>query len=659
MIIGQNSLGFKVKNTDIKVGLPYTRNFPKRKKEFYVIADLPFYVEHFLVRPLMKVKEKGLISSFWALDNKEEIQKLKERIVRLRKIYTFNEKVKAKEIPPLVYPYKLEPFPHQRIGTSLLIANKAYALFMEQGTGKTKTVIDALNYLYEKKGYSKVIVFAPNSVIYSGWGGDIECNQTVPYRLFYATEGNRAEKRTKMMQWVKADDKALNYLFLSYDFWWRLFPYLRSDVDQLRVKYSKFLDKLAKKFRKAITSPTKREKLLKELNEVLPQATGKLKELAMDAIVALEVMNAVEILVCDESQKIKNYSANRTKAVIALGFNADRRYLLTGTPITNSPTDLFSQGKTLHSFMFNTKTAFEGYFTTVTNPESRYGGRKVLRSDREQEFQWLMNGFAYIVKKDEVLKDLPPKMFIRRDVLLSKKTTKHYLEMERDLATLIETVKDKSKEEIFSYAGSVLSKVIRLNQMASGFIVDENGTSHPLGDEKLKVVEEILEERGPEKKTVIWGVYTWEIERTVKYLKKKGYKVASITGSTPTKARRDIIKDFQEGNLQIIVANPATLGAGVTLTAADAAIYMSLTYKLEDFLQSQDRIHRIGQGAQQVEYFILLSRLNPEEPRAKGRETKTIDRAIYKALKDKQRIADDVVRFAMQYFEVIPEGTPV
>jgi len=658
MIIGQNNLGFKVKNTDIKVGLPYARNFPKRKKDFYTIADLPFYVEHFLARPLIKLKEKGLIKTFWALDDKEEIQKLKERIVRLRKIHAFNEKIKAKETPPLVYPYKLEPFSHQRIGTSLLIANKAYALFMEQGTGKTKTVIDALNYLFEK-GYSKVVVFAPNSVIYSGWGGDIEANQTVPYRLFYATEGSRADKRAKIMQWIKADDKVLNYLFLGYDFWWRLFPYLRSDTEQLRLKYSKFLDKLAKKFRAAITSPVKREKLLEELEEVLPQTTGKLKELVVDSITALKVMDTVEILVCDESQKIKNYSANRTKAVMALGFNADRRYLLTGTPITNSPTDLFSQGKTLHSFMFNTKTAFEGYFTTRANPNGRYGGKKVLRSDREQEFQWLMNGFAYIVKKDEVLKDLPPKMFIKRDVLLSRKTTKHYLEMEQDLATLIENVKDKSKEEIFSYAGSVLSKIIRLNQMVSGFIVDENGTPHPLGDEKLKVVEEILEERGPEKKTVIWGVYTWEIERTVKYLKKKGYKVASITGSTPTKARRDIIKDFQEGSLQVIVANPATLGAGVTLTAADAAIYMSLTYKLEDFLQSQDRIHRIGQDAQQVEYFILLSRLNPEESGAKGRETKTIDRAIYKALRDKQRIADDVVRFAMQYFEVIPEGAPV
>ena len=150
---------------------------------------------------------------------------------------------------------------------------------------------------------------------------------------------------------------------------------------------------------------------------------------------------------------------------------------------------------------------------------------------------------------------------------------------------------------------------------------------------------EILEEIGKEP-VVIWANYKAEISMLYKELKKAKYNVRTITGETSIKERGEIIRDFQAGNIDVLVANPKTLGTGVTLTRARYCIYYSLTFNLEDFLQSQDRLHRIGQK-HNVVYYILLSvfpiKVKGEVP---------IDREIYRSLQDKKNLADDILGFA-------------
>jgi SNF2 family DNA or RNA helicase len=654
MLVSKTRRGVVIRERDgVALGKMYNRVYFRRNKNYYLLASIPYFAYTHIIRPLVELKKKGIINEYYDRNvSEQERQKIREFLLALKDTYIQSEKIKRGLEEPIDYPYRIEPFPHQRIATSLLVLNESYALFMEQGTGKTKAAIDALNYLFDIGEISKTVIFAPLSVVYSGWGEEIKNNVIVPYRVFFAVEGTRYDKKKEIMRFVQADRSKLNFLILGYDFLWRLFPNLRSDLNDTLEKYYSFLKKLNEVFRNAIRKSTGEdkseiEKVIAEMERLKDMAVGKIKEVIDDAIVSLKLAREVDVVIADESQKIKSTKAARTKAAVQLARCAKRRYILTGTPITNTPEDIYSQGLFIHEFLFASKRQFEAYFLMR---ESDYKfAKKVLRPDRKEEFRQLLNGFAYIVKKEEVLKDLPDKIFVHRDVLLSERTTKHYLEMENELATLVKRLDESGNEkEIFSYAGSVLAKITRLNQMLSGFIVDEEGRAHEFSREKIDVILDILEERG-EKKTVIWGVYRFEIERLTKMLKQKGYKADYITGETPAQRRREIVDKFQNGDLQILVANPGTMGVGTTLTAADAAIYMSLSFKLEDFLQSQDRMHRIGQKARKVEYYVLLSRLHPSVVKDRKKATDTIDRAIYQNLRQKKRITENVVKFAKEY----------
>jgi len=352
-----------------------------------------------------------------------------------------------------------------------------------------------------------------------------------------------------------------------------------------------------------------------------------------------KILDTVDVVVADESQKIKTHSAKRTKAFIYLAQNASRVYILSGTPMPNSPVDIFAQFKVLHPYFFSSKKAFEEHLTTVVLTK---GGWRKYKKAKHKRLEEIIASVSYIVKKDDVLKDLPEKIFIPRDVYLTEKTYRYYQKMKNELAFTIEEVEEKiEKEEVnpVVYANGVLAKLIKLNQIVGGTVINEDGDAIHIGNEKVKEVLEILEEIGKEP-VVIWANYKAEISMLYKELKKAKYNVRTITGETSIKERGEIIRDFQAGNIDVLIANPKTLGTGVTLTRARYCIYYSLTFNLEDFLQSQDRLHRIGQK-HNVVYYILLSvfpiKVKGEVP---------IDREIYRSLQDKKNLADDILGFA-------------
>ncbi|SMP02525.1 Type III restriction enzyme, res subunit [Desulfurobacterium pacificum] len=641
----------------------------KYNEESDIVAKLPFYAYEFFYKPYQESEDYELLEKFTIAetDDFEERKRIEDEVVQLSLLYLCNQKVKANltgstSYFPLDYPSKVKPYAHQKIATTLLILNRQYALFMEQGTGKTKALIDTLNYLFLTENISKVVVFAPVSVIYSTWIEEIKKNQTVPFNVFPAIDGNRKEKRKKILDWVESPKDRLNYLFLSYDFWWRLLPEFRkfpgedSSQRYANNKLKSFLKKLKSGFRKALFSKKKREKLIYELELLQRQGFGKIGKLISDALLALKVMNTVEVTVADESQKIKNTFSKRTRGIYYLSRVSRRRYILTGTPITRSPEDIYAQMIFLHPHALRSKAIFRSYFI-----DSESGVEEIYFNKRK-EFRKLIDGISFIVKKEEVLSELPPKRFLIRDVLLKEKTTKYYLKLEKDLIAKIEGWrKNKVKEEAIVFATHIWALLNKLNQITSGFI-KESPEAEPLvvSNEKLEVIEDILEERG-KKKTVIWSVYRFEIDRICRYLTQKGYKAAKIDGDVPINERKEIISDFQNGSLQVIVAHPQTVGAGLNLTAADAAIYTSLDYRFENFSQSMDRIHRIGQEASYVDYFILLSKLNPSVGGAAQRDCLTIDRKIYEKLLLKKEMIDeaisstkskeDIINLAVEYVE--------
>ena len=645
---------------DWKIG-----SFKKNGKTYVYLPKVPAFVYQFAkaVAVHTKAGEITYSSVFPNKNGKEIVKDMKE----LAKLFVFNEKLKRGLVNPLEYPHneELPPFSYQRIGTSLLIANPFYALFCEQGTGKTRMTIDALNALFQKGEISKVIVATPNSVIYS-WVSDLKKFCVVPYRVFPAI----AKKRQAIRDWLEAPRDALNILIIGYDFLWRLFPNFRTgkDIETYRETDEKELQSLLRACKKAYRSREYRQKLKEKLLEkILKEPSRSKKAVLQDTLLMLDILDEVDVAIADESQRIKTNSAKRTKAFLITAFNAKRKYILTGTPITNSPIDIFSQAKFLQFFMIPTLTKFKTYFVNFTD-KGKYEIVKGLKKEKEEEFKRFLNGFSFIVKKQDVLKDLPEKMFITREVVLSEKASNVYKALETEMAAEVsvavkleeeakeisEEEKEKKKEiqkQLITTAAHILTKIIRLNQLTSGFIVDDDESEpYQIDKAKIEAVLELLEELG-DKKVIIWGNYKYEIHTLYKAIKKAGYKAAYITGEVPVKKRKEILAEFQDGDLQVLIANPATLSTGVTLTATDVAIYYSLTYKLEDFLQSQDRIHRIGQKSKCVTYYILLSRLHPKVEPRESEQTRTIDRKIYKALQNKERIANDVVKFAKEYLE--------
>ncbi|GEM_PF-3225470 len=646
MIVGFNSKVFFVKRSSPLEFDPVPFYARRRvNQEIDAVAKLPYYAYEFFYKPYQEFQDSILFDSFKLADVKEpeEAEAIEREVKTLSSVYARSQKLKEGEIPPISYPSNLEPYPHQKVATSLLILNPDYALFMEQGTGKTKSVIDALNYLHLKEGISKVVIFAPISVVYSTWIKEIERNQTVPFKVFPAIDGSRKEKVAEINRWLISTRDKLNYLFLSYDFWWRLLPVFRQIPGKgegeryFGTKFKSYAEKLRKAFADARFSSKVRKKLIEELKFLAARSSGKFHKLFSDALLALQVIDQVEVTVADESHKIKNSSSKRARGIYYLSWASDRRYLLTGTPITRSPMDLYGQFLFFHPIIFRSKEAFYSYFI------DNFGRIESVDFGKREEFKKLVDGFSLIVKKEEVLKDLPPKRFLVRDVILSKETTMHYLEMERELITVVKGLRREGKEdEAFVVASHVLPLLIKLNQLASGFVIDADGNPIAVSREKLEVIEDILEERG-NRQTVIWSVYNFEVDRIEEFLEKRGWRVAKIDGNVPNEARREIIDMFQSGELQVLVANSLASGVGLNLTAADAAIYSSLNYMLDAFLQSQDRIHRIGQDAEKVDYFILLSRLNPAVRGAAGRAELTIDRKIYERLLLKEKMADELL----------------
>lgn len=671
MLFGYNRWGllFEEKYPRFYYGRSYAIKRGRSKKERKVVSLplVPIYV-YDLIANHKKLKQLGMGTELFDPEiDEEKKKKIAKRINTILSLFKWNEDLKAGRIKPLEYEHaEPPPYPHQKIGTSLIINNPFYAIFAEQGTGKTRMVVDALCHLARTKGvekYSKVVVAAPISVLYSGWLGDLEQFATFPYRAFLAISESRAKKIQAIRDWIDAPRDKLNFLLIGYDYIWRLFPSLLTE-DQKKNIPDEIRKKFIKAFKKALTDKEYRQNFKEKVRELMIKfPRSGFKRVCLDCLLILDVLDEVDVAIADESQKIKTPKAKRTKAFLYLALNAKRKYILSGTPITNTPFDIFSQALFLHPHFFASQTAFKEYFVDVIRRD-KWEDIRGLKKEKVDEFKALINGISFIVKKQDVLKDLPEKIFMTRDVVLSKTTTNLYLQLENQFVVEAEGIVKKiesgeiEERQAVIYAQNILSRMMKLNQLTSGFLKEsdeDGGGIIEVGKEKIDTLLEILEELG-EKPVVVWANFIYEIDRIVDVLRKRKYEVAKIYGATKNSDRGKIIDDFQAGHYQILVANPATLATGVTLTRASDAIYFSLNFRLEDFLQSQDRIHRIGQEAKSVNYYVLLSRLNPEVVPSKERQKMTIDRKIYQALKQKKKISDDIVSFVKTFLEELKDS---
>ena len=302
------------------------------------------------------------------------------------------------------------------------------------------------------------------------------------------------------------------------------------------------------------------------------------------------------------------------------------RRILTGSPVTRSPMDLYSQCMFLSVLALNFKSffAFQNRYALVQ--KRTMGPRsfnEIVGYRRLDELNKKLESFSNRVLKEDCL-DLPDKMYTKRLVPLSEEQNKSYKEMKRLALT-------KLHNGELATTQSVLTQIMRLQQICCGHIQDDEGNLVSFANGRLKELLDICEE--VQGKAIIWATFTYDIQQIAKALRDRfgPEAVATYYGETPQEERQEIVRRYQdlEDPLRFFVGQPRTGGYGITLTAANTVIYYSNSYDLEIRLQSEDRAHRIGQ-TNKVTYVDIIS---PD----------TVDEKIVKALKEKINLAQQVL----------------
>ena len=330
------------------------------------------------------------------------------------------------------------------------------------------------------------------------------------------------------------------------------------------------------------------------------------------------------MMAIDESTTIKTPTARRTKNIIKIGINAKYKRIMTGSPITKNPLDLYTQCEFLDPWLldFSSYYAFRNRYAEMKT--MHVSGRSIQVIDKFQnlgELSDTVKQFSYRVLKEDCL-DLPPKNFIKRHITLTPDQKKVYEQMKK---AAIAVLNKKVTTTV-----SVLTQLMRLHQITCGYVTADDGSIQEVESNRMNELMSILEET--EGKVIIWANYQFSVGDIIQKITKKFGKQSYVHyyGLTPQEVRQENIRRFQnDPECRFIIGTPQTGGYGITLTQANTVIYYSNGYDLEKRLQSEDRAHRIGQK-KAVTYIDIIAE-------------DTIDEKIVEALRKKINIASEVL----------------
>jgi SNF2 family DNA or RNA helicase len=466
------------------------------------------------------------------------------------------------------YKFRTKPYKHQLTALEKSWNKETYAYFMEMGTGKTKVLIDNLSMLYDKGKVDGALIVAPKGVVKTWY------EQELPTHL-----PKHIEKVTVLWQSniTKTQQEKLDKLFET-----------GSDLHILIMNVEAFSTDKGVKF-------------------------------------ASKFLNSHKVLMAiDESTTIKTPTAKRTKNIVSLGRYAKYRRIMTGSPVTKNPLDLYTQCEFLDTWLLN----FASYYAF----RNRYAEMKTLHMHGRQiqvvsgfknlsELSDKLHGFSYRVLKEDCL-DLPEKIYMKRQIKLTKEQQKVYDQMKKEALAFFNGKRVTTV--------SALTQLMRLHQITCGHFTSDDGSTQVIKNNRINELMEVLDEI--EGKAIIWAHYQHDIANIIKEVEKVHGpgSIVDYYGLTPQEERQDNIRKFQNGSeCKFLVGTPQTGGYGITLTKANTVIYYSNGYDLEKRLQSEDRAHRIGQK-KSVTYVDLIC----EE---------TVDEKIVKALRKKINIASEVL----------------
>ena len=469
-----------------------------------------------------------------------------------------------------MYKFKTEPYEHQKDALKKCWNKEAFAIFAEMGTGKTKIALDNACILYNKGKIDRLLVVAPKGT-YMNW-----VDQEIPTHVPDYIEKDILAWRPNITEKYELQLKAIRD-FNNYKF--KIFV---MNVESLSTKKGIYYAKLF--------------------------LTGK------------------SMMIVDESTTIKNPQAKRTKNILDLAKEAKYRRILTGSPVTQSPMDLWSQMDFLDPeilgqssfYAFRTKYAV---MITATAAGGTHKYQKIVKFRNLKQLGQAVSPHSYRILKKDCL-DLPEKSFVKREVELSDEQKRAYVEMKANATTIL---KGQSATAL-----NVLTQLIRLHQITCGHMKTDDGEIINLKNSRLDELMQILGETTG--KVIIWANYVHDILNIERAIKNEYGPTSYCTyyGATKSEDRQKCIKKFQEASnpIRFFIGNTQTGGYGITLTEASTVIYYSNNYDLEKRIQSEDRAHRIGQK-NPVLYIDLV---------AKG----TVDEKIIQSLRNKINIAREI-----------------
>jgi SNF2 family DNA or RNA helicase len=466
------------------------------------------------------------------------------------------------------YKFKTKPYAHQMTALEKSWNKESYAYFMEMGTGKTKVLIDNLAMLYDKGKVNGALIVAPKGVVGTWYTNELPTH--LPSHIENVTvlwQANITKKQQDSLDTLFEEGEGLHIIIMNVEA-------LSTD------KGMNFANKFLSCHR--------------------------------------------TIMAIDESTTIKNPQASRTRNILTLARDAKYRRIMTGSPVTKNPLDLFSQCYFLDPFHLNHESYYSFRMRYAIMKTANIAGRKIqLVSGFKNlgELSEKLQPFSYRVLKEDCL-DLPDKIFIKREVSLTPEQKKLYTQM-KEQALAILNGKVVSTQ-------NALTQIMRLHQITCGHFTSDDGETQPIKNNRLNELMNVLEEM--EGKAIIWAHYQYDIKNIVKEIEKVHGpgSVVDYYGLTPKEDRQPNIKRFMDDpKCRFFVGTPATGGYGITLTSANTVIYYSNGYDLEKRLQSEDRAHRIGQK-KPVTYVDI----NAEN---------TVDEKIVKALRKKISIASEVL----------------
>ena len=466
------------------------------------------------------------------------------------------------------YKFKTKPYAHQLTALEKSWNRENYAYFMEMGTGKTKVLIDNLAMLYDKGKVNGALIIAPKGVVGTWY------NQEIPTHL-----PTHIENVTTLWQ------------------------------ANITKKQKESLDELLKVG----------EELHILIMNVEAFSTTKGVEFATKFLNSHRPLIAI-----DESTTIKNPKAKRTKNIIDLSHLATYRRVMTGSPVTKNPLDLFTQCYFLDPYLLGHESYYSFRMRYAIMKTANISGRQIqLVSGFKNlgELSEKLKPFSYRVLKEDCL-DLPDKIYMKRNITLTPDQLKLYDQMRKEA---LATLNGKTTSTV-----NALTQLMRLQQITCGHFTADDGSTQSIKNNRIGELMDVLEET--EGKAIIWAHYQYDITTIIKEVVKVHGpgSIVDYYGLTPQDERQSNIKKFQsDPKCRFIVGTPATGGYGITLTAANTVIYYSNGYDLEKRLQSEDRAHRIGQK-RSVTYVDLMC-------------DSTVDEKIVKSLRKKINIASEVL----------------